>query len=226
MTSQLTTGSTKRRASALRGASFGSNAVTRSSRSQSGTSMPRRSRSPALSNSQRHACSATDVRIPYPKGRLQGRPSLCTPGMGSSLGCESPVEEMTLTTSQRQLRHREVAWEGSPRRSRDLRDTNRIQGGAAVWASRQRTTKPVVIEGPQRKCGRCATKVAVLIRGDLHGCPGCPTITVVGWERTAGAERCLFVVEKSAEAIVVAVAATKGRTQSRGAARPCSWSPR
>jgi hypothetical protein len=137
--------------------------------------MPRRSRSPALSNSQRHACSATDVPIPYPKGRLQGRPSRCTPGMGSSLGCESPVEEMTLTTSQRQLRHREVAWEGSPRRSRDLRDTNRIQGGAAVWASRQRTTKPVVIEGPQRKCGRCATKVAVLIRGDLHGCPGCPT---------------------------------------------------
>ena len=83
------------------------------------------------------------------------------------------MEEMTPTTSRRQLRHREVGWEGSPRRSRDPRDTNRIQGGAA-WASRQRTAKPVVIKGPLRRCGGCARKVAVLIRGDLHGCPGMP----------------------------------------------------
>jgi hypothetical protein len=32
-------------------------------------------------------------------------------------GCKSPVAEMTLTTSQRQLRRREAGWEGSRRRN-------------------------------------------------------------------------------------------------------------
>src|SRR2546422_7087600 len=76
---------------------------------------------------------------------------------------------MTVTTSGGQLRHREVGWEGSRRRTRDPRDTNRVEGGAA-WASRQRTVKPVVIKRPLRRRGGCAGKGAVLIRGGLHGC--------------------------------------------------------
>src|SRR5438876_9177082 len=76
---------------------------------------------------------------------------------------------MTVTTSRGQLRHREVGWEGSRRRTRDPRDTNRVEGGAA-WASRQRTVKPVVIKRPLRRRGGCAGKGAVLIRGGLHGC--------------------------------------------------------
>jgi hypothetical protein len=78
---------------------------------------------------------------------------------------------MTPTTSRGQLRHREVGWEGSRRRIRDPRDTNRV-GGGTVWASRQRTAKPVVVKGPLRRRGGCAEKVAALIRGGLHGCPG------------------------------------------------------
>jgi hypothetical protein len=92
------------------------------------------------------------------------------PAWAAAWGCESPVEEMTPTTSQRQLRHREVGWEGSPRRIRDPRYTNRVQGGA-VWTSRHDTAKPVVIKGPLRRRGGCAGKVAALIRGGLHGCP-------------------------------------------------------
>ena len=76
---------------------------------------------------------------------------------------------MTQTTSRSQLRRREAGWEGRRRRNRDPRNTNRIEGGA-VWASRQYTAKPVVIKGPSRRCGGCAGKVAVLIRGDLPGC--------------------------------------------------------
>jgi len=49
------------------------------------------------------------------------------------------------------------------------------------------------------------------------GVPGCSTSMVVGWEGTTTTVRWPFAVEKSAEAIVVAAAATKGRTQSRGA---------
>ncbi len=93
------------------------------------------------------------------------------PAWAAAWGCESPVEEMTPTTSQGQLRHREVGWGGSRRRTRDPRDTNRVEGGAA-WASRHGTVKPVVIKRPQRRRGGCAGKVAVLIRGDLYGCPG------------------------------------------------------
>jgi hypothetical protein len=88
-------------------------------------------------------------------------------------GCESPVAEMALTTSQEQLRRREAGWEGSWRRSRDPRDTNRIRGGA-VWASQHGMAKPVAIKGPLRKCGGCAAKVVGLIPGDLRGCRGMP----------------------------------------------------
>src|SRR5207253_8874866 len=38
---------------------------------------------------------------------------------------------MAPTTSRGQLRRREAGWEGSRRQSRDLRNTNRIGGGAA-----------------------------------------------------------------------------------------------
>src|SRR5690349_4318423 len=94
---------------------------------------------------------------------------LVRPAWTAAWGCESPVEQMTVTTSRGQLRHREVGWGGSRRRSRDPRYTNRI-GGGAVWASRRDTAKPVVIKWPLRICGGCATKVAVLIRGGLRGC--------------------------------------------------------
>src|SRR6266508_5680152 len=79
---------------------------------------------------------------------------------------------MTVTTSRGQLRHREVGWEGSRRRIRDPRDTNRV-GGVAAWASLRRSEKPVVIKRPLRRRGGCAEKAVVLIRGDLHGCRGC-----------------------------------------------------
>jgi len=57
------------------------------------------------------------------------------------------------------------------------------------------------------------------------GVPGCPTIVVVGWEGTAGTERWLLAVEKSAAAVVpagIGLVAGKGQTQSRGEGRPCS----
>lgn len=57
--------------------------------------------------------------------------------------------------------------------TRGLRDTNRIGGGAA-WASQHAMAKLVVIKRPSRKCGGRAGKAVVLIRGDLHRCPGMP----------------------------------------------------
>jgi hypothetical protein len=83
-------------------------------------------------------------------------------------GASPPWRLMTPTTSQGQLRRREAGWEGSRRRNRDPRDTNRI-GGGAVRASQQRVAKPDVIKGPSRKCGGCARKVAGLIPGGLYG---------------------------------------------------------
>jgi hypothetical protein len=88
---------------------------------------------------------------------------------------------MAPTTSRGQLRRREAGWEGSRRRNRDLRDTNRIRGGAA-WASQHAVAKPDAINGPSRKCGRCARKVAGLIPGDLRGCRKMP-------DRRLGADR-------------------------------------
>ena len=90
------------------------------------------------------------------------------------LGGESPLWRlMAPTTSQWQLRRREAGWEGSRRRNRDSRYTNRI-GGGAVWASQQRMAKPDVIKRPLRICGGCARKVAGLIPGGLHGSRGMP----------------------------------------------------
>ena len=67
--------------------------------------------------------------------------------------------------------------------TRGLRDTNRI-GGGAVWASQHDVVKLMVIKRPSRKCGRRAGKVVVLIRGDLHRCPGMP-VHEVGVRRVA-----------------------------------------
>ena len=99
-------------------------------------------------------------------------------------GASPPWRLMAPTTSQWQLRRREAGWEGSRRRNRDPRYTWRIAArcgrgglrveGGAVRASQQGTAKPVVIKGPSRRRGGCARKVAGLIRGGLHGCPGLP----------------------------------------------------
>jgi hypothetical protein len=90
------------------------------------------------------------------------------------LGGASPLWRlMAPTTSRGQLRRREAGWEGSRRRSRDPRDTNRMRGGAAR-ASQHAVAKPDVIKGPSRKCGGCAVKVAGLIPGDLSGCRRMP----------------------------------------------------
>ena len=113
---------------------------------------------------------------------------------------------MAPTTSGGQLRRREAGWEGSRRRNRDLRDTNRI-GGGAVRASQHGMAKPDAIEGPSRKCGGCARKVAGLIPGGLVGVAGCPTgavVSFVGWVATVVVERLLLAAEKSAEAVVPA----------------------
>jgi hypothetical protein len=50
---------------------------------------------------------------------------------------------VVLTPSRRQLRRREVGWEGSPRRNPAPRYTNRVQGGA-IWVSLLKKAKPVI----------------------------------------------------------------------------------
>jgi hypothetical protein len=103
-----------------------------------------------------------------------GAPLVVYAGHDQPLGGASPLWRlMAPTTSRGQLRRREAGWEGSRRRNRDLRYTNRI-GGGAVRASLHGVAKPDVIKGPQRKCGRCARKVAGLIPGDLRGCRWMP----------------------------------------------------
>ena len=78
-------------------------------------------------------------------------------GHDQPLGGASPLWRlMAPTTSRGQLRRREAGWEGSRRRNRDPRDTNRIRGGA-VRASQDDVAKPDAIKGPSRKCGGCLT---------------------------------------------------------------------
>jgi hypothetical protein len=102
------------------------------------------------------------------------------------LGGASPLWRlMAPTTSQGQLRRREAGWEGSRRRIRDPRDTNRIRGGAAR-ASQHAMAKPDAIEGSLRKCGGCAVKVAGLIPGDLSGCRRMPVQRVGAVRRVGG----------------------------------------
>jgi hypothetical protein len=62
-----------------------------------------------------------------PGAAARSAAALSTPGMGDSLGGESPLEEeVVLTPSRRQLRCREAGWEGSPRRNPAPRNTNRV----------------------------------------------------------------------------------------------------
>lgn len=105
------------------------------------------------------------------------------PAWAAAWGCESPVEEMIPTQAEGNC---VVVRRGGKEAGgviRGLRDTNRI-GGGAVWASQHGMAKPVVIKGPSRKCGRRAEKAVVLIRGDLHRCPGMP-VHLVGARRVA-----------------------------------------
>lgn len=154
---------------------------------------------------------------PFP---LEGALTLVRPAWAAARGCKSPVDQMTETTSRSQLRRREAGWEGRWRRNRDPRNTNRIEGGA-VWTRRPSTSKSVVIKGPQRRCGGCARKVAVLIRGDLSGCR--PRRSS---RPTPAAGRRPVTRQESAEVVVAAGScAVKGRTRSRGKARPCSRKP-
>ena len=119
------------------------------------------------------------------------------------------------TASRRQRRHREMGSEGSPRQRPGPRHTNRIRGWAARM-SRLRTVKSVTTKGLSGRCGGSGTKVAALIRGDLPGCRGDPTVTAArrGWTR-----------QGSAEAMVPAGMdhAGKGRTSVRGSPRTDSW---
>ena len=108
-------------------------------------------------------------------------------GRDQPLGGASPLWRlMAPTTSRGQLRRRETGWEGSRRRNRDPRDTNRIRGGAAR-ASQHDVAKPDAIKGPLRKCGGCARKVAGLIPGDLHGCRRMPD-RCLGTDRRVGCD--------------------------------------
>jgi hypothetical protein len=76
----------------------------------------------------------------------RSRALLSTPGMGDCLGGESPLgEEVVLTPSRRQGRHREVGSEGSPRRNSAPRNTNRVEGGA-IWVSLLKKVKPVITD--------------------------------------------------------------------------------
>ena len=98
-------------------------------------------------------------------------------------GCKSPVEEMTLTTSQEQLRRREAGWEGSRRRNRDPRNTwptvATVAVGCAYEARRSGRASiawrsPMSIKGPSCRRDGCAGKAVGLIRGGLCEGPRMP----------------------------------------------------
>lgn len=115
------------------------------------------------------------------------------------------MDQMAETTSQRQLRRREAGWEGSRRRNRDPRDTNRI-GGVPARASQQAMTKPEPSRGCHVYAAGARGRLAPLsgeISMDVPGCPSTDQV-IVGWQGTTGAERRRFTIEKSAEAVVAA----------------------
>ncbi len=134
-----------------------------------------------------------------PRGRrsssfVRFRTSVVCARHDQQLGGASPLWRlMAPTTSRRQLLRREAGWGGSPRRSRDPRNTWRVGAGCglgvlrveggAVRASLHHEARPDAIKGPFRKRGGCAMKVAGLTRGDLHGCPRCPVLLVRGVAR-------------------------------------------
>jgi len=134
-----------------------------------------------------------------------------------------PVEEMTPTTSQWQLRRREAGWEGSRRRNRDPRNTWRIGAWMALvscaykagrsgragrlrrspLSSRGRHVDAVVCE---EGCWRLSGEVSTGVLGCLV------TLGVfAGWDGTVASERALLAVEKSAEVVVPAGSMVAGK---------------
>jgi hypothetical protein len=150
----------------------------------------------------------------------ESRPFLCVrPAWAPARGCKSPVDQMTETTSQWQLRRREAGWEGSRRRTRGLRNTNRVQGGA-VRASRRSMAKPA--------SSRDRNVDAAGVRGRLVLLSGeaCRDVGLDASRPTPAAERRPVTRQESAEAVVAAGScAAKGRTRSRGKACPCPRKP-
>jgi hypothetical protein len=135
------------------------------------------------------------------------RPCCGTPGMGVNLWGESPLcEDGSLkeyripnvhsdrqSTRRRQLRQGNRTWEGSWSQTCEVTNRNRIQG-RFTQASVPCNTKPFPI-GWEGKCGACAGKVHVLIRGDLSDVPGsraCPKARAVH----AKATRCRAEVSR------------------------------
>ncbi len=98
------------------------------------------------------------------------------------MGWKSPVgvSELSMlkgiTTSRRQGRNREGASEGSLR-ANVRADEQKSHRRPSPWVSQHKMTKPNRNDG-QGKCGVCARKVHVLIRGELpalrHGIDVCP----------------------------------------------------
>jgi len=141
------------------------------------------------------------------------------PAWAPARGCESPVDQMTETTSRSQLRRRETGWGGRWRRTRGPRNTNRVEGGA-IRASQQRVAKPV--------SSRDRNVDAAGVRGRLVPLSGetCRDVGLDVCRPTPVAERRPVTRQESAEAVVAAGScAAKGRTRSRGKARPCSRKP-
>ncbi len=141
------------------------------------------------------------------------------PAWAPARGCKSPVDQMTETTSRWQLRRREAGWEGSRRRTRGPRNTNRVEGGA-IRASQQRVAKPV--------SSRDRNVNAAGVRRRLVPLSGetCWDVGLDASRPTPVAERRPVTRQESAEAVVAAGScAAKGQTRSRGKARPCSRKP-
>jgi hypothetical protein len=153
------------------------------------------------------------------KGPGEARTFLGTPAWAAARGCKSPVDQMTETTSRSQLRRREAGWEGRWRRNRDPRNTNRIQGGA-VWTRRPNTSK----SGSSRDRNVDAAGVRgrlLLLSGET-----CRSVGLDASRPTPALAREPVTRQESAEAVVAARScAVKGRTRSRGKARPCSRKP-
>lgn len=154
------------------------------------------------------------------KGPLaRGGLSNVRPAWAPARGCKSPVDQMTETTSRSQLRRREAGWEGRWRRNRGPRNTNRV-GGVAVRASQRYMTKPA--------SSRDRNVDAAGVRGRLVPLSGetCRDVGLDASRPTPAAERQPVTQQESAEAVVAAGScAAKGRTRSRGKARPCSQKP-
>jgi hypothetical protein len=134
---------------------------------------------------------------------------------------ESRVAEMALTTSRWQLPRREAWWAGSRGRIHDPSDTNGIRG-RAVRASRHRSAKPVVIEGPSGKCGGVGRRWRGLSWAVSAGCPRCPVPLVRGWCGTACPSGCRPPRRSQQGPVLPAGDRPCGRAEVAGGATCCS----